>query len=159
MDQQPEPTPTNLTADDTGSAPAWASRPLLLALGLFAGALVVILVLVARSGAGGDPLDARLLTLELAYPAGQPAVANGEGQPGAASGGATVTCRAADGHQRLGRATAGDDGSFDVELDPAPWPLDSLTGDGAKTINDRVECRAGSGDWVTPLRQPRVRIN
>lgn len=159
MDQQPEPTTPDLAADDIGSAAAWASRPLLLALGLFAAALVVILILVARIGAGDDELDATRLTLELSYPAGQTPVANVEGQPGASSGGATVTCRATEGRQRLGRATANDDGSFDVDLDPAPWPLDSLTGDGAKTINDRVECRAGDGAWVTPLRQPRVRIN
>ncbi len=159
MEQQPEPTTPDLTADDTGSAPAWASRPLLLALGLFAGALLVILFLVARSGAGNAELDATLLTLELSYPAGQSPAANLEGQPGAAPGGATITCRAADGGQRLGRATANDDGSFDIALDSSPWPLDSLTGDGAKTLNDRVECHAGSGDWVAPLRQPRVRIN
>ena len=158
MDQQPEPTP-DLTTDDTGSAPAWASRPLLLALGLFIAALAIILILVARAGAGDDELDARLLTLELAYPAGQPPIANVEGQPGATSAGATVTCRAIDGRERLGRATANDDGSVDVELDPSPWPLDSLTGDGAATVNDRVECRAGDGEWVKPLRQPRVRIN
>ena len=159
MDQQPEPAMPDLTTDNTSNAPAWAARPLLLALGLFAAALVVILILVARAGSSGDTLDARLLTLELAYPAGQPVVASIEGQPGAAPGGTTITCRAADGNLRLGRATASDDGSFNVQLDPSPWPLETLTGDGAKTLNDRVECRSGSGDWVSPLRQPRVRIN
>lgn len=159
MEPQPDTTPPGLSSDPPDDAPIWASRPLLLALGLFAAALVIILILAARSGSGGSELDARLLTLELTYPAGQPAIANIEGQPKAARGGATVTCRATDSHQRLGRATAGDDGSFDVVLDAAAWPIESLTGEGAKTLNERVECRAGSGDWVTPLRQPRVRIN
>jgi len=158
VDPQIEPTTPDPATTEAGSTPFWASRPLLLALGLFAGALVIILVLVARAGSGGSSLDARLLTLELSYPAGQTAVANINGQPAAAQAGATVTCRAVDGHQRLGRATVNSDGSFDVALDPGPWPIDSLTGDGAKTINARVECRAGSGDWVKPLRQPRVRI-
>lgn len=159
MDPQPEPTEPEPAAGTRGAAPVWASRPLLIALGLFVGALIVILILVARSGLGDDRLEATKLTLELSYPAGQAAIANIEGQPGAAPGGATVTCRASESGQRIGRATAGTDGGFNVGLDPAPWPLHSLIGDGSKTLSDRVECRAGSGDWVKPLRQPRVRIN
>lgn len=158
---EPQTTPPAEAQDTTPSdnGPTWASRPLLIALGLFAVALLAMLVFVIRDSTRDVQLDATLLTLELSYPDGQTAAADLEVQAGAAPDGETITCRATDGGQRLGRDTARSNETIRIKLDPAPWPLDTLTGDGAATINDRVECRVGDGDWVHPLRQPRVRIN
>ncbi|HEX5164762.1 MAG TPA: hypothetical protein VFV93_05145, partial [Thermomicrobiales bacterium] len=67
--------------------------------------------------------------------------------------------RATGDHARLGEGHAANDGSFDIPLDPAPWPLESITGDAYKTLNTTLECRAGAGPWTQPLRPPRVGIN
>jgi hypothetical protein len=147
-------------ASDQGSLVDHRSRrPIVIAIALFAGALVVTFLLIRSGGDDAATLDATKLTLELSYPVNAAPIANLNGQPGAAPDGATITCRATSGKQRIGQGEAGGDGAFDVSLDAAQWPLDTLTRDGYATLNQTLECRAGTGDWVHPLRQPRVKIN
>jgi hypothetical protein len=133
--------------------------PIAIAVSLFAGALIVTFILIRSGGNDDATLDATKMTLELSYPVGASATANLNGQAGAAPAGAPITCRVASSKQRIGQGEAGDDGSFDITLDAATWPLESLSRDGYTQLNKTLECRAGSGDWVTPLRQPRVKIN
>jgi hypothetical protein len=134
-------------------------RPIAIAIALFAGALVVTFLLIRSGGDDAATLDATKITLELSYPVDAAPIATLNGQPGAASDGATIACRATSGKQRIGQGEAGDDGAFDVPLDAAQWPLDALTRENYTTLNQTLECRAGTGDWVQPLRQPRVKIN
>ena len=47
----------------------------------------------------------------------------------------------------------------DIPLDPDLWPLDTISGAAYQTLNATLECRAGTGPWVQPLRPPRVAIN
>jgi hypothetical protein len=138
------------------SRPARLLAPALLAF-LAAGAVAVAL-LVTR---GGDEveLDARKLMLELAYPPAGAVTAVIDGQPEAAPAGARVSCRTTDDRRALGQGRAAADGSLRIELDAAPWPLESLTGDAWQTLNQTLECRAESGPWVQPLRPPYVAVN
>jgi hypothetical protein len=117
---------------------------------------VALLALVACGG-GGPKLDASKLTLELAYPpTGQPSAAL-TGQAQAAPGHIRVSCRLTDGDKALGTVAAEADGSFVLPLDADAFELAELPptpGD----INKLLECRAGDGAWVRPLRPPRVSI-
>jgi hypothetical protein len=111
---------------------------------------------------GGDDarLEAAKLTLDLRYPHSGPAQASVSGQPEAAPGGAKITCRSArDGEdeRELGEGEAENDGSFVVEIDADAYPLEALAGQFYE-LNQTLECRAGDGDWVHPLRPPNVAI-
>lgn len=120
--------------------------------------VLLLLVTLAACGGGGSKLDAAKLTLELGYPpAGMPTAVL-TGQPGAAEGGASVTCRLSTLDKRkLGQTTAADDGSFEAQLDNTAFPLAAVPHT-TSAINALVECRAGDGKWVHPLRPPRVEI-
>jgi hypothetical protein len=81
------------------------------------------------------------------------------GRPNAAPDGASVVCRSTSGAKReLGRAQASGDGSFAVMLDASAYPIDVLAGGQYLELNKTVECRAGDGPWVKPLRPPLVAI-
>ena len=136
-----------------------AMQPLIIAGVIFIGALLGIFVLISSGDDDPIELNASLLTLELGYPiSGEPtAVLSGEAT--AAPPGAPVTCRRTADKQALGEGEARDDGSIALPLDASAWPIESLSGDAWKTLNDSLECRAGSGPWVQPLRQPRIAIN
>lgn len=124
-------------------------------------ALLMILLLAVSANCGGSDvkLDATKLTLEFAYRLEGEPTANLEGQPGAAPSGASIVCRrAADHDWRLGDGEAAADGSFDIPLDARPFPLDEISSETFNTLNDAVQCRAESGPWVSPLRQPRIAI-
>lgn len=133
--------------------------PLMLALLALAVAAGVTIGLIITSRGDETELEATRTTLELTYPTAGDPTANLEGQPGAAPSDARITCRATDNQRRLGEGRATDDGSFEIALDPAAWPLDSISGDTYQTLNSTLECRAGTGPWVQPLRPPRVAIN
>lgn len=133
--------------------------PLLIAMLLLVAVAGATIGLIVTSRGDETALAPTRMTLELSYPtSGEPA-ANLQGQPNAAPAGSRVTCRATSDRQRLGAGRAGDDGSFDITLDPAEWPLDGLRGAAYKTLNSTIECRAGAGPWTQPLRPPRVAIN
>jgi hypothetical protein len=121
------------------------------------GLATVVLLLLVACGGGGPKLNAAKLTLELAFPpTGQP-TATLRGQPAAAPGGIRVACRLTDGRKALGTGAAEADGSFTLPLDADAFALANLParpGD----INQLLECRAGDGAWVSPLRPPRVSI-
>lgn len=109
---------------------------------------------------GSDPsLDARVMQLALTYSITGPSSAMMSGGSGAASSGALVECRFADGEQPvIGSATADDIGAFEIPLDASVFPakLPSTTEYGR--LNALVECRAGGGGWVSALRQVRLAI-
>lgn len=136
-----------------------ALRPLLAAALVFAGALLGILLLISTQSDDPVELNASLLTLELAYPVVGEHSAVLDGQATSAPPGASVACRTNPDKRPLGEGEARDDGSIVLPLDASPWPLESLSGDAWKTLNDTLECRAGTGPWVQPLRQPRIAIN
>jgi hypothetical protein len=133
--------------------------PLILALLALAAAAGVTIGLIVTSGDDGAELEATRMTLELTYPTSGEPTANLEGQPDAAPAGARITCRATSDDSRLGEGRAAEDGSFDIPLDAAPWPLDSLSGAAYQQLNTMLECRASTGPWTQPLRPPRVAIN
>lgn len=139
-------------------SPRGAPRALLVALGVAVVAAVVAVILLSTGGETNARLDTTKLTLELAYPTGGNTTANLEGQPGAAPPGAPIACRSAGDRRRLGEGTADDNGSFDVAIDPSAYPREKLTGDTYNQLNGTIECRAGDGPWVQPLRPPRVAI-
>jgi hypothetical protein len=150
----PEPSAEPLA--DSG----WLANPvyMILAVAVFA-VLVGVTLAIIRNRDDGGTLAATRMTLELSYPLSDDPTAVMDGQPGTAPTGALITCRTvAQPHLRLGEGTAGEDGSFRVQLDPSPWPLESLGGDLYNQLNSSVECRAGTGDWVRPLRPPRVSV-
>lgn len=120
-------------------------------------AVVALAVLLAACGGRGPKLDATKLTLELAYPpAGDPTAAL-TGQATAAPDGAKITCRLTDGRRALGTGKAERGGAFSVPLDATAFPLEQLPRQ-ASDINKSIECRAGDGPWVHPLRPPRVAV-
>jgi hypothetical protein len=81
------------------------------------------------------------------------------GGSGAASAGALVECRYAEGEQPLiGSAAADDVGAFEISLDPTPFPRKLPSTEEYATFNERVECRTGDGGWVTALRQVKLAI-
>lgn len=133
--------------------------PLMLALLALAVAAGLTIGLIITSRGDDTELEATRMTLELTYPTTGDPTANLEGQPNSAPSSARITCRATSDDQRLGEGRAADEGSFDIALDPARWPLESITGDAYQTLNTTLECRAGNGPWVQPLRPPRVAIN
>ncbi len=134
-------------------------QPLILAGVIFVAALFVILLLISTRDDDPVELNASLLTLELAYPVSGEPTATLNGQPTAAPPNAPVSCRAMSDKRSLGEGEARDDGSVQLLLDNSLWPLESLTGDAWKSLNNTLECRAGTGPWVQPLRQPRIAIN
>lgn len=153
----PQPEESSAEADDR---PAWLTNPvyMVLAVAVFAVLIGVTLAIIRNRDSGQQLLGARM-TLELSYPLTSDPVAFMEGQAGAAPSGATITCRTAtQPNLRLGDGTAADDGSFRVDLDSSPWPLDSLGSDLYNQLNSSIECRAGTGEWVQPLRPPRVSV-
>ena len=115
------------------------------------------LMFLVGCGGGGPKLNAAKVTLELAFPpTGQP-TATLRGQPAAAPGHIRVACRLTAGGRALGTGAAEADGSFALPLDADAFALADLParpGD----INQLLECRAGDGAWVNPLRPPRVSI-
>jgi hypothetical protein len=116
------------------------------------------LLALAGCGDSGAELDAALLRLELRYPvSGQPDLRI-TGQDASAPRGATIVCRTT-GDERvpLGRADANEDGSFEIALDDAAYPMNELSGD-FMDLNRTLECRADGGPWVSPLRPPLVAI-
>jgi hypothetical protein len=120
------------------------------------GLATAVLLLVACGG-GGPKLNAAKVTLELAYPpTGQP-TATLNGQPAAAPGHMRVACRLTEGGKALGTGAAEADGSFALPLDTGAFALAGLPATPGD-INKRLECRAGDGAWVSPLRPPRVSI-
>ena len=133
---------------------------IVLAVILVAVAGIAAAILIASGRDSGTKLDATKLTLELTYSGSDAPAVNLEGQPQAAPVGARITCRREDNHDfRIGDGEAGEDGSFDIELDGRAFPEDVPNHDIFRTLNDTVQCRADSGDWVQPLRPPRVTIN
>lgn len=172
-DEQETPTATDLEdASPSSAAPALAAEPIeppraawltnpvymIFAVAVFAVLIGVTLALIRNRDDGGRLAGARM-TLELSYPLTAQPVAVMDGQAGTAPPGATVTCRTvAQPHLRLGEGVAADDGSFRVDLNPSPWPLESLGSDLYNQLNSSIECRAGTGDWVRPLRPPRVSV-
>lgn len=134
-------------------------QPLIIAGVIFIGALLGIFVLISSNQDDPIELNASLLTLELAYPVGGEPTALLSGQRTAAPPGAPVACRRTSDQLSLGEGESRDDGSIALPLDASTWPVEALTGDAWKTLNDSLECRAGSGPWVNPLRQPRIAIN
>jgi len=140
--------------------PAWLTNPvyMILAVAVFA-VLIGVTLAIIRNRDSGERLVGARMTLELSYPVTDDPLAVMEGQPGAAPSGAAVACRTfAQPNLRLGEGVAAGDGSFRIELDPAPWPLESLGSDLYNQLNSSIECRAGTGDWVRPLRPPRVSV-
>jgi hypothetical protein len=118
---------------------------------------LLLLLALAACGGGGPKLNAARITLELAYPpTGQP-TATLDGQPAAAPGHIRVACRLTDGGKALGTGAAEADGSFALPLDADAFALAGLPATPGQ-INQLLECRAGDGPWVTPLRPPRVSI-
>ena len=116
-----------------------------------------LLLALAACGGDGPKLNAAKLTLELAYPpSGQP-TATVNGQPAAAPGHIRVACRLTDGGKALGTGAAEADGSFALPLDADAFALADLPAKPGD-INKLLECRAGDGAWVSPLRPPRVSI-
>lgn len=133
--------------------------PLLLALLALAAAAGVTIGLIITSGNDATELSATRMTLELTYPTSGGPMANLEGQPDAAPANARITCRSTSDDGRLGEGRADGDGAFDIALDANSWPLESIAGDTYEKLNATLECRAGTGPWVQPLRPPRVAIN
>jgi hypothetical protein len=81
------------------------------------------------------------------------------GGSGAASSGAVVECRYADGEQPvIGSATANETGAFEVSLDASVFPAKLPSTAEYEQLNAMVECRAGDGGWVSALRQVRLAI-
>jgi hypothetical protein len=148
------------TPRDPAAAGTWLMNPVYMILAVAAFAILIgVTLAIIRNREGGGQLAGALMTLELRYPLTSEPVAFMDGQRGAAPSGALVICRTvAQPHLRLGEGTADADGSFRVELDPSPWPLDSLGSDLYNQLNSSIECRADRGDWVRPLRPPRVSV-
>lgn len=133
---------------------------IVLAVILVALAGIAAVILIASGRDSGTKLDATKLTLELAYSGGEAPAVNLEGQPEAAPAGARITCRREDNHDfRIGDGEAGEDGSFDIPLDGRAFPEDVPNSEVFRALNDTVQCRADSGDWVQPLRPPRIAVN
>jgi hypothetical protein len=122
-------------------------------------ALVLTMVLLAAAcGGGGAKLDATLLRLELRYPVSSQPDLRVTGEQSSAPGGSLVVCRSTgDKRAALGQASVNDDGSFELPLDAATFPISAIKGD-FMALNRSLECRAGSGRWVSPLRPPLVAI-
>ncbi len=133
--------------------------PLIVALLALAVASGVTIGLIITSRGDETQLEATRMTLELTYPTTGEPTASLEGQPDAAPADARVTCRSTRDNDRLGDGRASGDGSFNIALDPAIWPLESISGDSYEQLNSTLECRSGTGPWVQPLRPPRVAIN
>ena len=123
--------------------------------------LLITLAVSLLAACGGDDasLDARVMQLSLTYSMQGPSTASMSGGSGAASAGALVECRYAEGDQPLlGSATANDVGAFEMTLDPAPFPQKLPSTQEYSTLNELVECRTGGGGWVTALRQVKLAI-
>jgi hypothetical protein len=161
--------PANDAPEAPASAPALAPAPVIAGLSrnelamiaavlLFAVVLGTTLFLIRNRDEAADLAGARM-TLVLSYPIVAEPIASMEGQPEAAPANARVSCRTTSAPQRIiGQGVANADGSFTIPLDASPWPLDSLGNDLYNQLNSSVECRAGNGPWVRPLRPPRVSV-
>jgi hypothetical protein len=119
-----------------------------------------VLALSLTACRGSDPsLDARVMQLALVYSVTGPSSAMMSGGSGAASGGAQVECRYADGEQPvIGTATANETGAFEMPLDASVFPAKLPSTAEYAELNEMVECRAGDGGWVSALRQVRLAI-
>lgn len=160
--RQPEDVAADHEVQDQAGVPAGSVRRtdlyMIVAVVLFAVVLGMTLFLI-RSRDDGPQLAGAGMTLVLSYPLTSDPVAHIEGQPDAAPAGARLTCRTTTTPPRLlGDGVANTDGSFVVILDSTPWPLESFGGDLYNQLNGSIECRAGNGDWVRPLRPPRVSV-
>jgi hypothetical protein len=121
--------------------------------------LSLLIALIAACGEGGAQLDARVLQLSVDYSAQGPTMARMTGERGAATAGATIECRLATGGKpSLGETTANEFGAFEMTLDHAAFPQRVPVGDEFRAFNETVECRPRGGSWVSPLRQPVLRI-
>lgn len=119
----------------------------------------MLLLALAGCGGGGAELDARVLQLSVGYSVDGPASATMSGGQGAASGGAEVECRMAEGNEQIiGEATADEVGAFEMELDPSAFPQRVPDADAFSRFNETVECRPEGGSWIHPLRQPQISI-
>ncbi len=145
-------------AEPDAQQPRFTPQLMLAVLALAIAAGVTIGLIITSRG-DETALEATRMTLELTYPTAGDQTANLEGQPNAAPANVRIVCRATSDEQRLGEGRATGDGSFDIPLDPAIWPLDAISGSSFETLNETLECRAGTGPWVQPLRPPRVAIN
>jgi hypothetical protein len=115
--------------------------------------------LLAACGGGGAQLDARVLELSLVYSVQGPTMARMSGERGAATAGATVECRLATGDKpMLGETTANEFGAFEMTLDHGAFPRRVPTADEFRSFNETVECRPAGGSWVSPLKQPVLRV-
>jgi len=109
---------------------------------------------------GGKKLDGRVLELSITYSTEGPVLATMKGERGAATGGATIECRLTAGDKPLvGQATANQFGAFDMTLDHTKFPDGLPTADEYATYNETIECRPRGGSWVSPLRQPVIRVS
>ncbi len=119
---------------------------------------ILIGLILTACGGGGPSLDARVLQLHLTYSIEGPTDAVMQGTGGAAATGSTVECRLTGGGRPvLGTAVANETGSFEMPLDLELMPRNLPDAETFRQLNDMVECRSGTGSWVTPLRQPMVR--
>ena len=119
--------------------------------------LCAAVVVVVACGGNGPKLNAAKLTLELAYPPTGAPTATLSGQAQAAPGHLRVACRLTHGGRVLGTGAAAADGSFALPLDADAFPLPDPSLQPGE-LNKLLECRAGDGAWVSPLRPPRVSI-
>ena len=121
--------------------------------------LTIVGALLASCDGGGEKLDARVLELSLVYSAEGPVMARMVGDRGAATAGANVECRLANGDKTmLGEAVANEFGAFEMELDHTAFPERVPTAEEFRTFNETVECRPSGGAWVNPLKQPVLRV-
>lgn len=125
----------------------------------FAVLLTIGCCLLLTACGGGPSVDARVLQLQLTYSITGPTEAFMQGGSGAAATGANVECRlTAAGRPVLGSAVADATGAFEMSLDLDLLPQHLPDGETFRRLNETVECRSGGGAWVSPLRQPVLRI-
>ncbi len=128
----------------------WRLQSLLLAT------MVVFLLAGCR---GGEELDNRLLQLSLVYSIEGPKSGTMDGTTGAATGGAEVECRMAEGEKLLiGSTTANERGAFLMDLDASFFPPRLPGSDDFQLLNETVECRPAGGAWSHPLKPAKIEI-
>lgn len=121
--------------------------------------MVTLMVIAACGGDGGPKLDDRVLQLSITYSINGPTRAEMIGGRGAAATNSTVECRMTTGDEPvIGQATADQFGAFTMPLDQTAFPAQPPTADEYKTFNETVECHVEDGPWVSPLKQPVIRI-
>ncbi len=118
----------------------------------------LLLLLVACGG--GEKLDDRVLQLSVTYTSEGAIKAEMVGDRGAATSGKNVECRLTTGDKPIvGQTTANEFGAFQMALDHTAFPERIPSGEAFKTFNETIECRPRGGSWVSPLRQPLIRVN